>query len=221
MKKKQSYSAIFRAYTLGALILLILSPSLTLAHPVSFEGGTMVMGTYMKDWIEHDVNYTFSPTSAFGLTQLRIDDGKSDRDYVLPRFNRRFRKNGLDYQTNLYLSGGLGARTDRGDDSLAAYTGLMGDYETRSVYTLGLAESVFDGDGETRTHLQYRLGFAPYTTHFHGISTWLIGQVDYRPYRDEDTVSFTPVLRFFYRNILLETGVDFDGNVSATWMYNF
>lgn len=219
MKEKQ-YGCFNLSVYLLTLAISILSPSLARAHPVSFEGGTMVMGTYMKDWIENDINYTYSPKSAFGITQLRIGDGKSDRDYILPRFNRRFRKNGLDYQTNLYLSAGLGARTDQEDTGLAGFTGLMGDYETRKVYTLGLAESVFDGDGQPRTHLQYRLGFAPYTTHFHGISTWLIGQVDYRPYRDEETVSFTPVLRFFYRNILLETGVDFDGNVSATWMYN-
>lgn len=203
------------------LTLLILSPSLVLAHPVSFEGGTMMMGTYTKDWIEHDINYTYSPTSAFGITQLKIDDEQSRRDYLLPRFNRRFRNNGLDYQTNLYLSGGMGVRADRQHSSLAGYTGVMGDYETRTVYTLGLAESVFDGDGKPRTHLQYRLGFAPYTTHFQGVSTWLIAQVDYKPYRDEEVVSFTPIVRLFYRTILLETGVDFHGNVSVTWMYNF
>lgn len=179
------------------------------------------MGTYTKGWIENDINYTYSSTSSFGLTQLRIDDGRSDRDYLLPRFNRRFRKNGLDYQTNLYLSGGLGARIDRTESRPAGFSGVMGDYETRRVYTLGLAEAVFDGEGQPRTHLQYRLGFAPYTTNFRGVSTWLIGQVDYRPYRDQETLVFTPVLRFFYRNVLLETGVDINGNVSALWMYNF
>jgi hypothetical protein len=221
MKNKKSYLQILNPYRFMVLSLAIISPSLLIAHPVSFEGGTMTMGTYMKDWMENDVNYTFSPSSAFGISQFRIGDGQTDRDYVLSRFNKRFRSNGLDYQSNMYLSGGLGARTDQHDKNVAGYTGLTADYETRKVYTLGLAESIFDGDSQPKTHLQYRLGFAPYTTHFQGMSTWLIGQIDYRPFRSKDIVSFSPVVRFFYRNILLETGADFNGSFFTSWMYNF
>lgn len=199
---------------------IILISDTAFAHPVSFEDGTMIMSYFSKDWIEHDVNYTFSPSSSFGLTQFRITENSDSRDYLIPRISKRFRKNSLDYQANLYLTHGLGARIDNDNSSLAGLLGIQADYETRRIYTLGLAETIIDNEGEPRTHLQYRIGAAPYKADFNDLSTWLIAQVDYRPYKKEE-ISFMPVLRFFYKNVLFELGCDFDGNIATTFMLNF
>ncbi len=199
-------------------MILVVNPAS--AHPVSFEGGTMFMSSYSKDWIESDLNYTFSPTSSFGVSQYRITEEDDSRDYLIPKFSKRFRKNSLDYQANLYLSAGLGARIDPNDTSLSELLGIQADYETRRIYTLGLAESIFDGDGEPRTHYQYRFGVAPYKGDFQDLSTWLIAQVDYRPYKTEE-LSVMPVVRFFYSNLLFEVGADFNGDLSTTLMVSF
>ncbi len=203
-----------------SLYLIFLLSSTAYAHPVSFEDGTMFTSSYSKDWIESDLNYTFSPSSSIGLSQFRITEQQDTRDYLIPRLSKRFRKNSLDYQANLYLTAGLGARLDESSSRLSKLIGIQADYETRRIYTLGLAESVIDNDGAPRTHFQYRLGFAPYKSNFHEVATWLIAQADYRPFK-EDEISITPLVRFFYQNVLFEVGYDLDKNISTTFMINF
>ena len=177
-------------------------------------------GTYTPDWIQNDLNYTFSQASSVGISQFRVKGQHSDRDYLIPRFSHRLRKNGLGYQGNFYTTAGIGSRLDQDNSNLAGYAAFQADFETRRIYTLGLAESLFDGDGQPRTHLQYRLGFAPYQTHFDGLSTWLIGQLDYKGY-DKDDLSFSPLIRLFFENILVETGVSLQGDMMVTFMYSF
>lgn len=203
-----------------SLYLIFIYSSTVFAHPVSFEGGTMFTSSYSKNWIEQELNYTFSPSSSFGLNQFRITEKDETRDYLIPRLSERFRKNSLDYQANLYLTAGLGSRIDEDSSRLSKLIGIQVDYETRRIYTLGLAESIIDNDAQPRTHLQYRLGFAPYKSNFHEVATWLITQFDYRPFKD-DKISVTPILRFFYQNLLFEVGYDLDRNISTTFMMNY
>jgi hypothetical protein len=61
MNQAQKFQKI--GFTAGLVISIatVLYPLTLYAHPVSYEGGTMAMGIYSKDWIEHDLNYTFSP----------------------------------------------------------------------------------------------------------------------------------------------------------------
>jgi len=210
-----------RWYFILLTILMSIPPQRVLAHPVSYQDGTMVSGTYMRDWIEHDINYTFSPTTSAGLTEFRIGNGKESRDYALPRLNHRFRWNGLDSQTNLYLTAGVGARIDPDAYAPAGLVGLQADYETRRIYTLALAESVLEADRDPLTHLQYRIGFSPWLSGFDDVSTWLIAQVDYRPYRPDDELMVTPLVRLFWHNVLVEAGVSLDGSVMAAWMIGF
>ena len=181
----------------------------------------MVLGAYARDRIEHEINYTFASASSLGLSEFRIDDDQRHRDYLLPRYSHRLRDNGLDYQANLYLTAGAGLRLDPQEDHWAGLLGLQADYETRRVYTLAAAESILDADGEPLSLLRYRLGFAPYRSGFNELATWLIAEVNYKPYREEDSFSVVPTVRLYYHNVLVEVGVDTKGNVQGTWMLSF
>lgn len=198
-----------------------LRPIASSAHPVSFEGGTMVMGSYTSDRLENELNYTFSPSSSVGLTEYRIKDDAESKNFLIPRLGTRFRENSLDSQANLYLSAGLGAQTDHSEEALTGLAAIQADWETRRLYTLGLVETLQSPGGENLTYFRYRAGIAPYKADFDEVSAWIIGQVDYSPYKDTDKVGVTPVLRVFYKNYLVEAGSDFKGNVFLAWMASF
>ena len=57
---------------------------------------------------------------------------------------------------------------------------------------------------------RYRLGIAPYIAKFKELQVWVIGQLDYMSDMEEQP-HFTPMLRFFYRTVLWETGVSLSG----------
>lgn len=212
---------ILKLYIAFNLLVICLFSTNVYSHPVSFQDGTMITGSYMKGWMEHDANYTFSKSSSVGITQFRIEDDGQDKDYVLSRLAHRIRWNTLTSQANVYGTVGLGARVDKGKEAPVGLLSLQADYETRRIYTLGLVESLVEADEDPISRAQYRLGFSPYKTGFDGISTWIIGQVDYMPNLSSDELMFSPVLRIFWHNILLEGGVSMKGDVFMTWMYSF
>ena len=57
---------------------------------------------------------------------------------------------------------------------------------------------------------RYRFGIAPYIANYDEFQIWVVGQVEYMPTID-DTIMVLPMLRYFYRTVLWETGVSLDG----------
>lgn len=90
------------------------------------------------------------------------------------------------------------------------------DFETQRFYSLAKFE-VFDGTTLPRTNqLTTRLGVSAYQAEFHEPSFWLIAQFEQmqgiHPQR-----SVTPLLRTYYKNILIELGSSLKGE----WLMNF
>ena len=89
-------------------------------------------------------------------------------------------------------------------------TGLEGDWETRNLYVAGKYLQFHD-----TFFSQVRFGISPRKASFEELQTWFMlqGMV----VRDiQDTVMITPMLRFFYHNVLLEMGSSTRGD----WMLN-
>ena len=187
------------------------------SHPVSSKGLYGIMPSYMHQRSELELNFSFENNKAFGVSLVSIDDGELDREFILPRFNYRIlRINEINSQFNIYLSGGLGGN----NESVAGLGSFQIDYETRHIYTLVLAERIESEADNDFTWFRYRIGVAPYLSNFEGFHTWIIAQVDYMP-ELKDEITFTPMLRFFYLNYLLETGVSTRGEFSINGIFHF
>jgi hypothetical protein len=206
---------------LSLVAALLVHTGLALAHPVSFKGGFGTMPEYSGDRVDLELNYSLTPTTALGLSTIHAESSHGSVSFVVPRFNHRlYRRNELESQTNLYVSGGIGGSM-RGDASgIAGLIALQGDFETRRVYTLLNLEALPSSGGVDLTRVRYRAGFAPYLAGFDDLNTWIIFQVDHQT-EMEDSWVFSPLLRFFYRNLLLEVGASLHGDPFIAGIFHF
>jgi hypothetical protein len=194
-------------WVIAALLAACLSTAAR-ARPVSYEGGTTAL-------IENDsqstaiwVHYTPHHQRSFGA---RAEWNRED-DFVFVGGQATFlnkRWFGDDHQGNLYTFAGAGGAEGISDNpldpSLAAFLGVLADWETRSLFVSYKARAMVI-DGADRTAMQAaRIGFAPYEGDFGDLHTWLMVEVDHSPER-RDAVGVTPLIRFFKGPLLLEFG---------------
>lgn len=205
---------------LSALVTLIYGAE-SLAHPVSFKGGTGIMPEYSPHRSDLEINYSITATDAIGVSTVYAETKDGAATFVIPRFNHRvYRKNEPDSQTNIYLSGGIGGSM-RGDASgVAGLVALQGDFETRRVYTLLNLETLPSSGTIDLSRIRYRAGFAPYLAGFDDLNTWLILQAEYTP-EMADEWSLAPLARLFYRNYLLEIGASIRGDPFVAGIFHF
>jgi len=191
------------------------------SHPVSFKDGLGVMPEYSPKRSDLEVNYSLTAEDAIGVSTVYAETEDGTATFVIPRFNHRlYRRNELDSQTNLYVSGGVGGSM-RGDAAgLAGLVSIQGDFETRRVYTLLNLETLPSSGSVDLNKIRYRAGFAPYLAGFEDLNTWLILQADYTP-EMEDEWTLTPLVRFFYRNYLLEMSASTRGEPFVAGILHF
>lgn len=205
---------------LPAALWLAASVSAASAHPVSFKDGFGIMPEYTSDRLHLELNYSVTSSAAVGVSFMELDEDDGDARFVLPRFNYKlYRRNELDSQTNIYLSGGAGAVDFRDEERFAGFVGVQTDYETRRFYTLFAGDFV-QSDILDHTMLRYRIGVAPYLADFNDLNTWLIAQVEYEPEKDDEW-TVTPLVRFFYQNYLVEVGSSTRGDLFLAGIFHF
>jgi hypothetical protein len=174
-------------------------------RPVSYVGGWTVIEESDRQSSSALVHYTPAPTLSLGLkTEINRDS-----DFAIYSAHPTFlakRWFGADYQGNLYLHGGLGVASgindNLGSDQMAIYGGVMADWETRSF---------FAGDYASQFMQAFRTGFAPYVGASGDLHTWLMLEIDHRP-SDPDSVTATPLVRFFKGPLLVEAGYNLTVN---------
>lgn len=204
------------------LLFLLLGPSTLLAHPVTYEDGSVLRGVYAPDRQELHYHYSLTSSSAVAVGLTRTEDEDGDNvNFIIPRFNYLLtRKNLPGAQANLYLTGGIGAQL--GDDSsgVAAIAGIQADYETRRLYTQFNGEAIeSESDNSFRT-FRGRVGIAPYKAEFDELQTFIILESLYATNR-KNNFHYGPVLRLFYNEYLLEVGIHQDGDVNFRAMIHF
>ena len=125
-------------------------------------------------------------------------------------------------QSNLYLwigSGGVRLRSERVRG--AALAGLQADFETRDFYTAWMSEWGFRATDRPRFEHKARIGLAPYRGDDSKLNTWFIFESSYgqNPWWAESAKwKLTPMLRFYYQNVLWELGVSNHGELRWNWM---
>lgn len=185
------------------------------AHPVIYQGGFALSSYNMPDYSNNYLMYSVTSKTSLGLEQWRFtQDEDNNQSYLLKLNHLLWRNNGHDSQANLYLHSGIGVEDKQWPTKTTQANfllGLEGDWETRDLY----ASMKFYQFRDTNLS-QGRVGFAPYRAGFKELQTWFMLQLmhidDY-----QETVMVTPMLRFFYQNVLWEVG----SSVKGEWMLNF
>lgn len=201
------------------LLLAILSVTTVHAHPVIFEGGTVMSSSNMESYSDNQILYSFDNRWAAGANHWRFTRDGENTEMGLGRLNHLlWRKNGEDFQSNIYLSGGVGvidSEIGRRKTSEVYMGGVEVDWETRKLFT-SLKHYQFSSPAVTDLSMtQARIGFSPKETDFDQLQTWFMLQAMYAG-DVEETVSLTPLARFFYHNVLWEIGASTRGE----WLLN-
>ena len=193
----------------------------SLAHPVTYQGGFSFMswnGPMMSDqWLSYSVTSRFAVAARyFGLRPIS-PGGAPNRDFFLPQVSFLLHRwNGLGYQANIYLTGAYGLERKDASSSPAALGAIEADIESRRYYASGKYQAIRMSDNGPLDYARARVGYAPYLAEFNELHTWLMLQAEYQPEYFR-SVQVSPMLRFFYNNVLWEVGSSFTGN----WMFNF
>ena len=205
------------------LIIALAFPMQTaFAHPVTWEGGIVVMNSFDPDRNDLHLHYSVTSDRAYSLGYSVIDDKDDERShFILPRLNLLLKRwNKPESQANVYLWGGPGYRWTEGEPSFAGSIGGQVDYETRRIMTMLKANHIQSEEDEDFTDATYRFGVAPYLAEYDEVNTFVLGEVSYTPSLD-DTWTAGPVLRLFYKNYLGEIGVRNNGDVRALLMFHY
>lgn len=204
--------------TLVALLGLLYSIA-SFAHPVIYEGGTVVSSFNMDSYSDNQILYSFSPKWTTGINHWRFTRDEKNTEMGLARLNHLlWRHNGDDSQANIYLLSGVGvvdSEIERRQTDDIYMGGFEVDWETRTLFT-ALKFYQFASPGVTDINMtQARIGFSPFEAPFEQLQSWFMLQAMLME-KVEPEVIITPMLRFFYKNVLWEIG----SSTRGEWMLN-
>lgn len=189
------------------------------AHPVIYKNGWVYQGNFMPQMNQMNITYTFDPRWSFGLNSHRFDGADEYQDVTLG-FNtllKRWLQH--DSQGNIYLGAHYGQYEDNFDKGDVSHAFLMADWEDREDYIMFRTKKFFYDGKETQDYLA-RYGFAPFVAGMDELQAWAILQVYYYEEQNREAL-ITPMLRFFYKNVLWEMGSTTKGASFLTLMVHY
>jgi hypothetical protein len=189
------------------------------AHPVIYKDGIVVSSSNMESYSDNQLMYSWSNRWSSGLNHWRFTKDDKNTEFGLAKINHLlYRHNGESSQGNIYLHGGVGvvdSEIEKRQTSDAYMAGFEADWETRTLYT-AIKYYYFTSPKVTDLSMtQARIGFSPYEAGFDQLQSWFMLQAMLMP-EVESEVIITPMVRFFYKNVLWEIG----SSSRAEWMIN-
>lgn len=187
------------------------------AMSVSWQGSTAVMTSsqsFLTDWL---VAYSFRNDMAIAARAMRMTmaDG-TEVKFFAPQFDYLLRRwNGQNFQANVYLNGAFGAQITLGKTSRVGIGTFESDIESRTYYASAKVQENFVGIGANQFQSEFRLGLAPYKADYEELASWLMISVQNNPALVRN-LSITPLVRIFYKSVLVELG----SNLQGDWMFN-
>lgn len=198
------------------LFLLIFGPS-AFGHPVAYKDAIGVM-TWNQSFMTDDwITWSFRSDAALAFRHMRFDMPEGRMQFYAPQFDFLLKRwNETDLQANIYLYGAYGTQTLNKQSHGAGLGGFEMDAEDRKYFAMAKYEKMWGDLGPEFYHSELRLGVAPYEAEITEVASWFMLQYQHHPMliRQE---AVTPIIRLFYKSVLLETGVSTDGD----WMINF
>jgi len=196
------------------------------AHPVTFKNGTAVTSIHRPNMTMTQLNYTIHRNVAVATTYVKMDSGSTTLSLPSVHFNTLLKRwNRIGSQANLYAMTGVGWNVlQEGSyvDSIHGVFGVQADFETPKIYT-AFTSYTFPTLTKMSTlpySARYRFGIAPYVAKYDELQIWVVGQVEHMS-GAEGPPMVTPLLRYFYRTVLWETGVSLNGTYWFQMMAHF
>lgn len=205
-----------------ALILLVtLSYMTASAHPVAYKDAIGVM-TWNQPYLTDDwITYSFRPDAAIAARHMRFEAPDGRMQFYAPQFDYLVHRwNEADLQANLYVYGAYGTLNFQDKTHGAGLGGVEADAESRKYFIMGKYEKMWSDLGPDYYHAEARLGIAPYEAEYNEIASWFMVQYQYHPMLAKKNAT-TPLIRLFYKSVLIETGVSTDGDSMMNFMFHF
>lgn len=209
--KKKSMSIIF----VGILMFSFKA----FAHPVIYKEGIVISSSNMPSYSDNQLMYSWSNRWSSGINHWRFTKDTLNTEAAFLKTNYlAYRHNGESSQGNIYLHGGVGLVDSEIEHRRTAQmymTGIDLDWETRTLYT-SFKHYYFTSPTVTDLSMtQARIGFSPFESAFDQLQSWVMLQAMYTPDVQKEVI-LTPLLRFFYKNVLWELG----SSTRGEWMLN-
>ena len=205
-------------------LFIIIFSNISFARPVSYPEGWTWMTKNNSEVNTMHIHY--SPTFRYSLG-YRAEYSKAKEysvhalhyNHLIKRWNRRHS------QANFYTKKGIGVLyTDFGNyESKKKYTGYLGissDWETRRYFIS--YENRYFHSGKINNYFSQKaqIGIAPYIGNYGDLHTWLMFKTDHNP-EATNALTYTPLLRFFYKTHLVEIGANNKTKVLFNWTVRF
>lgn len=163
------------------------------------------------------VTYSFRSDAAVAFRHMRFDEPEGRARFTAPQLDLLVKRwNEREWQANIYAFGAYGSMNMSGRTRAAGLAGAEADAESRKYFVMAKYENMWSDLGRPFYHWEGRLGIAPYEAEFNEIASWLMIQYQWNPMLVRKN-ALTPMVRLFYRSVLVESGVSTDGD----WMMNF
>jgi hypothetical protein len=173
----------------------------------------------MPQMNEMKVSYTFDPKWSVVANSHSFEALDEYRDYTIGFNTLAKRWLQHDSQGNVYLGAHFGQYEDNNSKGNAGHVFLTADWEDREDYTLFRTKRYYFDNNENQDYM-FRYGFAPYVSGMNELQTWMIVQAYYYEEQSREVV-LTPMLRFFYKNVLWEIGSSTKGDSFLTLMVHY
>jgi hypothetical protein len=188
------------------------------AHPVIYKDGLVMSHMSMSDMSDTYVGYSLTQHWSFGGQYYRLENAQEKLELQLVKVNHLlWRHNGPDSQANIYLHSGFGsAQVPERENRLGWMGGVEADWETRRYFVSGKYLHLGSADSDQGIWVG-RVGLSPVMANFQDLQSWAMVQVWHDPISAKE-VKITPLLRFFYHNVLWEMGASLKGDMMLNIM---
>ncbi len=218
----------FKSLPILLLAIFVSMRSLS-AHPTAFKDAIVFDAMNSPGMSAFNLHYSLTHRFSLGVHGMRSNlsenhGGHLDpyRHYTLTSYTGLLVKrwNHEKFQANSYVYGGIGATRSQGESKPAFFFCSQADIEDRRLYAMGKFETMqFLKFNDLYTYTG-RLGLAPYQGEAGEIHTWFMGQYDYKPH-DQKKHDFSPIVRLFYKTVLIEAGASFRGDYKLNLMFHY
>tara|TARA_B100000963_G_C22532306_1_gene628169 strand:+ start:259 stop:906 length:648 start_codon:yes stop_codon:yes gene_type:complete len=194
------------------------------ARPVSYAGGWTIM--QMNDLNKHSFHFHYSPSIKYSIGYKSEFWRKKEWQFHGTQINYLIKRiNTSKSQTNFYLKNGLGiALSDY--ESLEKkiepnfFSGLSVDWEDRQYFTSYENRINYNSTIDKFFVQKARVGYSPYIGEYGDLHTWFIFEIQHMP-NVQNKIVFTPLLRMFKGDYLVETGLSNNNNFTFNFVKRF
>jgi len=198
------------------VVLLFLLPVSLFSRPVSYADSWTL--EQKNEAFGHILSLHYSPTSRYSLGLYAQSKPNLNKSWYLLTCNALLKRwNFSAAQANVFFLSGVGFSRNNARMGGAAGCGVSLDYETRRMLVSYENRAVYAQHVEKSVHHIARAGFSPYVAPFDALQPWFLFQ--YEKKRSKSV--FTPLVRLYRNNVLVEFGISTKGNILLNWVVTF